>query len=82
MKKLFTILSIFMLFFETVNAKSLSSQESATLFSQPADVQTLSLSDQELKETDGKFIWLLLLGGIGAMLLIAAIIHKYPPKFP
>lgn len=82
MKKLFTILSIFMLFFGTVNAKSLSSQESAALFSQPADVQTLSLSDQELKETDGKFIWLLLLGGIGAMLLIAAIIHKYPPKFP
>lgn len=82
MKKLFTILSIFMLFFGTVNAKSLSSQESAALFSQPADVQTLSLSDQELKETDGKFLWLLIMACVGFMFPIAAIIYKNPPKFP
>lgn len=70
MKKLLAALTVCSLFFGMLNAKSLEVTESAALFHNSADADTLVLSNQDLAATQGKFFWVLL--GIGYTLVVAS----------
>lgn len=85
MKKLLAALTVCSLFFGMLNAKSLEVTESAALFHNYADADTLVLSNQDLAATQGKFFWLLLAVGytlivastLGAWAFLGWLLYKY-----
>ena len=75
MKRLLAALTVCSLFFGMLNAKSLEVTESAALFHNSADADTLVLSNQDLAATQGKFFWLLL--AVGYALVVASTLGAW-----
>lgn len=73
MKKLLAALTVCSLFFGMLNAKGLEVTESAALFHNSADADTLVLSNQDLATTQGKFLWVLLVVGSAALIIASTL---------